>query len=207
MAAAFCALVLAQAAIARAQVSVGTVAKLTGTARLLRGRTESAVTQSMPVEQYDRFQTGAKSTVTIALADGTSLELGESSSITIERYPATGKSGGLISLWVGRLRSIVKAALAGGGDFEVHTPNAVAAVRGTDFETKFVLGKPCPEDHSCMRYTTVGVSSGKVAVSNPSEPTASVLVTDGYETTVACESPPTSPAPLGMNEMGAPGYH
>jgi hypothetical protein len=32
-------------------------------------------------------------------------------------------------------------------------------------------------------------------------------VNEGYETTVACEAPATSPAPLGMEEMGAPGYH
>jgi hypothetical protein len=34
-----------------------------------------------------------------------------------------------------------------------------------------------------------------------------VQVTEGYETTVACDAPATSPAPLGMEEMGAPGYH
>ena len=36
---------------------------------------------------------------------------------------------------------------------------------------------------------------------------AEVLGNAGYETTVACEAPATSPAPLGMEEMGAPGYH
>jgi hypothetical protein len=58
-----------------------------------------------------------------------------------------------------------------------------------------------------MRYTTVGVFHGVVEVANISNPAQAVRVTEGYETTVACESPATSPAPLGMEEMGAPGYH
>jgi len=58
-----------------------------------------------------------------------------------------------------------------------------------------------------MRYTTVGVSKGIVAVSNPSNPAPPTEVREGYETTVACESAATSPAPLGMEDLGAPGYH
>ena len=53
-----------------------------------------------------------------------------------------------------------------------------------------------------MRYTTVGVSSGIVVVSNPSNPRARVEVGEGYETTVPCESAATSPAPLGMEGHG-----
>ncbi|HXW84767.1 MAG TPA: FecR family protein [Candidatus Binataceae bacterium] len=191
------------------QTRIGSVARVSGIAFLQRDGKQSAVVPTMAVETNDRFGTRAKSSLIIDFIDGTELQLGESSLITIEQRhaSATGRRASLLMLWNGKLRSIVKAVLAGAGDFEVHTPNAVAAVRGTDFETAFVQGKPCPEDHTCMRYTTVGVSSGKVAVSNPSTPAASVLVTEGYETTVACESPPTSPAPLGMNEMGAPGYH
>ena len=54
------------------------------------------------------------------------------------------------------------------------------------------------------RYTTVGVFHGVVAVANISNPAQAVLVNEGYETTVACEAPATSPAPLGMEEMGRP---
>ena len=36
-----------------------------------------------------------------------------------------------------------------------------------------------------MRYTTVGVFHGVVAVANVSNPAQTVLVTKGYETTVA----------------------
>ena len=58
-----------------------------------------------------------------------------------------------------------------------------------------------------MRYTTVGVFHGVVSVANIANPAQAVQVNEGYETTVACEAAATSPAPLGMEEMGAPGYH
>ncbi len=57
-----------------------------------------------------------------------------------------------------------------------------------------------------MRYTTVEVFKGLVSVANTATPAATVQVNEGYETTVACESPATPPAPLGMSEMGSPGY-
>ena len=112
----------------------------------------------------------------------------------------------LIRLWMGHLRAIVKME-SGAPNFQVHTPNAVEVARGTEFETAYIADRPCPEDRSCMRYTTVGVFHGMVEVANISNPAQAVRVTEGYETTVACESPATSPAPLGMEEMGAPGYH
>ena len=89
----------------------------------------------------------------------------------------------------------------------MHTPNAVVAARGTNFETAYIVGKPCPGFPECLRYTDVGVYEGVVEVSNPTNPRAApVRVTPGYETTVPCELAPSSPAPLGMGELGAPGY-
>jgi len=94
-------------------------------------------------------------------------------------------------------------------NFEIHTPNGVAAARGTDFEVEFIEGKPCPADPSCLRYTTVGVYQGVVVVANPTSPAGSlpVTVTAGYQTTIPCESPPTASSRWGAEELRAPGYH
>ena len=141
--------------------------------------------------------------------DGSKAELGESSTLTIDNYALRGatRKSALLKLWVGHLHTVA-AFVNGPMGFQVNTPNAVAAARGTEFDTAFVAGHPCPEDHSCMRYTTVGVSKGIVEVSNPLNTAApSVSVGEGYETTIPCESPPTSAAPLGMEDLGAPGYH
>jgi hypothetical protein len=196
-------------AAAFAQDTVGQVTDITGSAKLERGGIEVEAAAMMPIKVRDKLRTTAKSKVTVTFRDGSKLVLSESSSYTIDEYSigATNRIRASIALWAGHLRAIVFIAAGGVPDFEVHTPNAIAAVRGTEFETAFIADRPCPEDRSCMRYTTVGVFHGVVAVANIANPAQAVQVSEGYETTVACEAPATSPAPLGMEEMGAPGYH
>lgn len=192
-----------------AQETVGDVTSISGVAELERGGSRVAVIQSMPIRVHDTISTAVKSEVTVTLLDGSELVLSESSSCSIDQYSmtATARRQGSIGLWGGHLRAIVNGMGGVVPDFQVHTPNATTAVRGTEFEVAYIAGRPCPEDRSCLRYTTVGVFHGVVAVANVSNPAQAVLVNEGYETTVACEAPATSPAPLGMEEMGAPGYH
>ena len=192
-----------------AQDTIGEVTSVSGAATLERGGSEVALVLSTPIRVRDTIRTAAKSEITITLSDGSKLVLSESSSCTIDQYSLTAaaRRQGSIGLLGGHLRAIVNTMGGAVPDFQVHTPNATAAVRGTEFETAYIIGRPCPEDRSCMRYTTVGVFHGVVAVANVSNPAQTVLVSEGYETTVACEAPATSPAPLGMEEMGAPGYH
>jgi hypothetical protein len=206
---AFTFVVTSRCAKAFAQDVVGKVTNVTGIAKLDRGGSEVDLAASTPIEVRDRLSTSAKSELAVTFRDGSELILSESSSYTVDQYSmtATTRRQATIGLWAGRLRAIVNLEAGRVPDFEVHTPNAVSAVRGTEFETAYIEGRPCPEDRSCLRYTTVGVFHGVVAVANVLNPAQAVQVTDGYETTVACEAPATSPAPLGMEEMGAPGYH
>ena len=202
-------LILTSHRVAFAQDSVGQVTEITGSAKLERGGVEVEAAPMMQIKIRDKLRTTAKSKLTVTLHDGSKLVLSESSSYTIDEYSiaATTRMRASIALWAGHLRAVVVTALGAVPDFEVHTPNAVAAVRGTEFETAFITDRPCPEDRSCMRYTTVGVFHGVVSVANIANPAQAVQVNEGYETTVACEAAATSPAPLGMEEMGAPGYH
>jgi hypothetical protein len=202
-------ILVSHCAAAFAQDSVGEVTEIIGAAKVERAGNEVDATPRMPVKVRDKLRTTAKSKLTVTLHDGSSLILSESSSYTIDQYSIAATAGirASIGLWAGHLRAVVAVGLGGIPDFQVHTPNAIAAVRGTEFETAFIADRPCPEDRSCMRYTTVGVFHGVVAVANISNPAQAVRVTEGYETTVACEAPATSPAPLGVEEMGAPGYH
>ena len=195
--------------IAAAVEVVGEISKLSGSAKLERSGSSLEVVQAMQVAVGDKIRTGPNGQVSVTFHDGSKAELGESSTLTIDKYALSGSSrtSALLTLWGGHLHTIVSVITGGPPAFEVHTPNSVAAVRGTDFETAFIEGRPCPEDRSCMRYTTVGVSQGVVEVSNPGNSAPAVRLTEGYETTIPCESPPTSPAPLGVEELGAPGYH
>ncbi len=196
-------------AVAFAQDIVGEATSITGVAKLDRAGNNVDIVPAMPIEVGDKLRTAAKAELTVTFRDGSKLILSESSSYAIDQYAMTASTRrqASIGLWAGHIRAIVTMGIGGVSAFQVHTPNAVATVRGTEFETAYIADRPCPEDRSCMRYTTVGVFHGVVAVANISKPSQAVQVTEGYETTVACEAPATAPAPLGMEEMGAPGYH
>ncbi len=189
--------------------TVGEVTGIVGVANIERGGSEFAAARSMPIQIHDRLSTIAKAQLTVTFHDGSKLVLSETGTYSIDQYAITSttRTDASIALWEGHLRAIVYVMSGGAPNFQVHTPNAIAAVRGTEFETAYIKDRPCPEDRSCLRYTTVEVLHGLVAVANSSNPAQAVQVSEGYETTVACEAPATSPAPLGMKEMGAPGYH
>jgi hypothetical protein len=191
---------------AEAQVGAGIIKELHGTANVQRNGHEIAAMPAMPILVGDKLTTSGQSKVTIELADGSQLIISEATAVVIDRT-ITSAVDSRIDLFKGELRSIVHAAAKVPG-FEVHTPNAVASVRGTDFETEYIEGKPCPGFPQCLRYTDIGVYKGIVEVHNPTSlKSISVQVTAGYETTVPCELPPANPAPLGIGDLTAPGYH
>jgi ferric-dicitrate binding protein FerR (iron transport regulator) len=203
-------MIVCRSSSASAQSTAGTITEVIGSATIRRGTQDLGVAAAMPVLVTDAIETRMHSRVTITLADGSQLRMSESTRIAIDAYIVSGTAPlrGSINLLIGRLRAVVNFA-AGGPlpDFEVHTPNAIAGVRGTEFETAFIEGKPCPGFPACFRYTEVGVYKGVVEVSNPTNPSAPhVSIAPGYETNVPCELAPTSPGPLGMSELSAPGY-
>jgi len=168
-----------------AQDTVGEVTSITGVAKLVRGGSELDLAPSMPIEVRDKLSTAAEAKLTVTFRDGSELIMSESSSCTIDRYSmtATTRRQASIGLWAGHLRALVILGAGGVPDFQVHTPNAITAVRGTEFETAYIAGRPCPEDRTCLRYTTVGVFHGVVAVANISNPAQAIQVAEGYVST------------------------
>jgi ferric-dicitrate binding protein FerR (iron transport regulator) len=192
---------------AAAQVGAGAIKNLQGAADVNRNGRTIAAASGMQILVGDKIQTSQKSRVTVELIDGSELTLSEGSSIVIDRA-MTSVADSMIELFKGRLRSLVNMAPGKATGFEVHTPNAVASVRGTDFDVEYIEGKPCPGFPQCLRYTDVGVYKGTVEVRNPTSlKSISVRVAAGYETTVPCELPPAPPAPLGIGDLMGPGYH
>lgn len=190
-----------------AQVRAGTIKELRGTGEIQRNARSIAATIGMQILTGDRLQTSRHSSLTVELTDGTRLLLSDMSSMVIDRT-MTNAADSTIDLFKGKLRSIVNLVAGKQPAFEIHTPNAVASVRGTEFETEYIEGRPCPGFPQCFRYTDVGVYKGIVEVRNPtSSRKVSVQVGAGYETTVPCELPPAIPGPLGMGDLMAPGYH
>jgi len=191
------------------QEHAGSITKIGGTANLERGCHSTAAVLAMQILFGDKLETSAKSSLTVVLIDGSEISLSESSSIVVDRSMVnTANADSFIKLFKGRLHSVINPRGGTLPDFEVRTPNAVVGVRGTDFETEYIDGKPCPGFPRCLRYTDVAVYSGFVEVRNPTNPkSSSVRVSKGYETTVPCELPPATPGPLGMGDLTAPGYH
>ncbi len=141
------------------------------------------------VQVGDRIITGPASRVTITMADGTQLGLDESSSLMIadNRLDAKGfRARTEVDLTIGLLHSLVRHAPGNAPNYEVHTPNAVAAARGTDYDTRYTEGEKSKKHKDCRKVTDVTVRDGVVEVWNPADPQHKEEVKKGHKTEVGC---------------------
>jgi hypothetical protein len=125
---------------AYAQNTVGTITQVSGTANILRGGSNLAAAKQMPILLHDRLTTQAGSSVTIGMIDNSSLQLGENGILTIDDSMLVNGVGAprQVGLLGGQLHALINGAMRGSSTtFEVHTPNAVGAVRGTDFNISY----------------------------------------------------------------------
>jgi hypothetical protein len=127
---------IALVAVAHAQNTVGTITHVTGAANIQRAGATIAATPNTAVMLHDKVITQANSSMTIAMVDNSYLQLGASTTLTIDESMMVNGVGApsKVSLTEGALHSVINGAMRGSTTtFEVHTPNAVGAVRGTDF--------------------------------------------------------------------------
>jgi hypothetical protein len=130
----FALLVLGGAALAQ-NAAVGTVTEVKGTAQLERAGATSPLATGTALMLHDKIVTGADSEVVVSIVDKSQLTIGPATTMTIDDsavvdgQPAPTKVG----LLKGTLRSLILGELrSAAGGFEIHTPNAIGAVRGTD---------------------------------------------------------------------------
>src|SRR5450759_2284358 len=124
----------------RAQNTVGTIAQIQGAAQIQRNGGTIAAVQNMAVMLHDKIVTEPNASLTIGLIDNSSLQLGASATLTIDESVLVNGVGApsKVGLLGGRLRSIIVGAMRGSSTtFEVHTPNAIRAVRGTDWTENY----------------------------------------------------------------------
>src|SRR6516164_81915 len=176
--------------------NAGTVSEVSGTVQLQRGAATIPVTRGMPVEVGDRIITGDDGHVVVLLTDQSTLELSDSGNMVITQHAGVTSQVNLAS---GVVRSFVNRTVgAAAPNFEVHTPNAVAAARGTLFDTAYTSNVSRPTFGNAHNFTDVSVYDGSVDVANAANPSAVTNVPAGYESTVAGTNNATSPGPLGM---------
>jgi hypothetical protein len=191
-------LTFAARGLAQAPVA-GTFTTSSGAVQVQRGTVVTGVSAGTPVQVGDRVITGPGGHAIITLTDGSQLELGEASNLVIDNHalaPTGGRAETKVSLFGGVLRSVVSAT-GGTPNFEVHTPNAVAAVRGTRWDTSYSEGATRPTYGDCRKFSDVVVYEGVVTLRNPTAPNG-IDVPAGYEATVPCEVNATLPGPIGM---------
>jgi hypothetical protein len=190
---------------AMAQTPAGSVTALTGDVRVQRAGTTVPATSGMTVDVGDRIITGANSRGTITLTDNSKLELDQSSALVIDQQMVSGTSRNTkLSLFGGLVRSFVSYSSSPTPNFEVHTPNAVASARGTEYDTSTQTQAPntmSDQDKQkykdCRRFSQVSVFEGTVEVSNTTNPAGgSVQVPAGHKTIVVCGLAPFPPSEI-----------
>lgn len=115
--------------------TVGSIAKVKGTASLSRGGEQVVLQGGEEVAAGDVVTTLADSRVRIALKDGSQLNLGELTKMTVAAFdfsPEDMKREAAFDLKAGVLQAITAKA-APGSSFVIRTRNAVAATRSTEW--------------------------------------------------------------------------
>lgn len=150
----------------RTTPEAATVAGVSGSV-LLDG---APLSQGQSVPQGAVLRTGKDGSVTLDLADGSVITLQKSSELSLDEMQRIDSVDGAhdtrLQLRSGRLQTVVKPH-GDVGRFEIHTPVAVSAVRGTQFRTAF--------DAASLDATTetlegtVGVTSTAAAVAVPAD--------------------------------------
>ncbi|MGO9606367.1 MAG: FecR domain-containing protein [Candidatus Binataceae bacterium] len=181
----------------------GSVTSVSGTVQLQRAGATIPVTQGMLVQVGDRLVTGDDGHVMVLLTDQSTLDLGDSANMVMTAHAGAATR---VDLFGGVVRSFVNRTIgAAAPNFEVHTPNAVAAARGTLYDTSYIANVSRPTFGDAHNFTDVSVYDGMVNVANLNNLAGGTNVPAGYESTVAGSMNATSPGPLGMT--GAVSFH
>lgn len=140
-----------------------------------------------PIRLGDRVETGPDSSVAVEFADGSVITIRQQSVVFfnhLSAYSDTGMVDTRLRLSRGRVDIRAKPAVGPGSRFEIHSPSAVSAVRGTEY-------RAAAEDAG--NATWVEVIEGTVAATGASK---TALVPASFGTKVVKGEEPLPPVPL-----------
>lgn len=107
----------------------------------------ASVSRTTALRVGDKLTTGPNRRVSGSLSDGSQLELDDSSTLVLTENvlnPDGSRASTKVTQLNGPMRSLVKVSSGSPPNIEVHTPNAVAAARGTMFDVSYHEGQPPP---------------------------------------------------------------
>jgi hypothetical protein len=143
-----------------------------------------SVKRDTPLPEGTTIETGRESKILLRLDDGSEVLLVSQSSLLLQReYQQSGTS--LFQLLLGRLRAVVTKRYTGTPSFQLGTPTAIVAVRGTRFYVEV----------NSHEVTEVDVEQGTVQVTSHNDQDDFVLVQPGFSTRVGPDMIPETPSP------------
>jgi hypothetical protein len=161
--------------------SAGSVTRLIPNVNLQHGPRTQLASAGSKILWGDRVVTDDNGRARVTLDDGSILNVGSASSLTIVQHDASTQKTD-IQLAYGRLRASAVRLAKAGGAFNVRTPTAVAGVVGTAFDIDFI-----------NNITNLSVTEGSVSLCNMGG--QCVTVGAGFTSTVRGDQPPTQPVP------------
>jgi ferric-dicitrate binding protein FerR (iron transport regulator) len=188
-------------------VTQGQMEKVKGKVSLVRAQAAPVVLHKDDVVQAgDEILTDRKSSATLRLPDGSTVQIYPNSHIVIR--PGTGTFKEFLNLVLGNVKVQIEKLSGRPNPKSMTTPTAIIAVRGTVFQVAVDQGG----------NTQVGVDKGLVSVANLDHPEDEVMVKPGYMVFVHRGQRPTQPQMMnqmmpgmmgpgmsGMSGMGMPG--
>jgi hypothetical protein len=172
---------------AAAAIAGATIAEWKGNIRLsLPGQSPSSPLRGEQLPPGTILDTGSGKLL-LCLSDGSEVIVRAHTRLEVQQPSLTDPS--YFQLLLGRIRALINKRTGGAVPFELGTPSAVIAVRGTQFEVEV-------NPHN---VTEVDVVDGLVEVYGRNAGGGSVLLEPGFSTRVGMDSGPEQPEPT--NEM------
>lgn len=184
---------------ARAAEPIGKFTLIEGKVDVLRGGAFPAISVKAgdPVFVKDIVRTKSQSRADILFNDGNQIKIGQRTRVDISEYVADEKqSVGILKLPRGKVEAIVPPKVVNriklspeANRFEIQTPVAVAAVRGTAYQV-----------YQSGNTATIYVTEGVVYVVNPKFPDQVIEVHAGEMVTIYADQPATASKPRKATE-------
>jgi FecR protein len=173
--------------LAPAAIAGATIAEWKGNIRLnLPGQLPSNPSRGEQLPPGTTLDTGS-GRLLLRLSDGSEVIVRSHTRLEVQQPSLTDPS--YFQLLLGRIRALINKRTGGAAPFELGTPSAVIAVRGTQFDVEV----------NPRSVTEVDVVDGLVEVYGRNATGESVLLQPGFSTRVGMDSGPEQPEPT--NEM------
>jgi hypothetical protein len=150
--------------------AVGQFTSVVGDVTVTRAGVVSKPVVKSPVQEKDWIVTGPRASAKLVFDDDSTISLEQNSRFEVRDFQVKGNARkGMFALALGRLIADVQRFIGGESYFEVHTPTAIAGVRGTGFVVSVAM-------IGGQMTTTVTCTAGILSVSAMSA-TGAILTT------------------------------